>query len=378
MKLHEFQAKEVFARHGLRIPQGIPAFSVEEVKTAVAKMSAANPNLQKVVLKSQVHVGGRGKAGGIKVVNLNEAQAVAETLFGMDIKGLPVRKLLVEEALQIAKEYYVGLTLDRTARKTILMASSMGGVDIEEVAVTHPEAIIKVWVDPNIGLADFQIKQVVYGAQLPTEAARFIKTLYEIYTAHDCSIAEINPLIVTAAGEVIAGDAKIDIDDNALFRHADMLTYQDPAEMDPNELEAKEAGLTYIELEGDIGCVVNGAGLAMATMDAVKYAGGQPANFLDIGGSSNPTKVTAAMQILKRKQVKAILFNIFGGITRCDDVAQGIITAVDNMGGLDIPIVIRLTGTNEEVAREMLTAKGFKVGSSMVEAVKEAVELTKT
>jgi succinyl-CoA synthetase beta subunit len=377
MKLHEFQAKEVFARHGLRIPQGIPAFSTAEVVAAVEKMKAANPALEKVVLKSQVHVGGRGKAGGIKVVNLSEAAAVSEKLFGMDIKGLPVRKLLVEEAIQIAQEYYIGLTLDRTARKTILMASSMGGVDIEEVAVTHPEAIIKVWIDPNLGLTDYQIKQVVYGAQLPAEAAKFIKTLYEIYTQHDCSIAEINPLIVTAAGEVIAGDAKIDIDDNALFRHQDLLAYQDPAEVDPNELDAKAAGLTYIELEGDIGCVVNGAGLAMATMDAVKYGGGQPANFLDIGGSSNPAKVTAAMQILKRKNVKGILFNIFGGITRCDDVAKGIITALENMGGMDIPIVIRLTGTNEEAAREMLTAKGFKVGSSMTEAVKEVIQLTR-
>ncbi|PIQ24546.1 ADP-forming succinate--CoA ligase subunit beta [bacterium (Candidatus Blackallbacteria) CG17_big_fil_post_rev_8_21_14_2_50_48_46] len=377
MKLHEFQAKEVFAKHGLRIPHGIPAFSVEEVKTAVAKLSEANPNLQKVVLKSQVHVGGRGKAGGIKVVNLSEAESVADKLFGMDIKGLPVRKLLVEEAINIAKEYYVGLTLDRTERKTILMASSMGGVDIEEVAVTHPEAIVKVWIDPNIGLTDYQIKQVVFGAELPAEAANFIKVLYQIYTQHDCSIAEINPLIKTAEGEVIAGDAKIDIDDNALFRHADLTPYQDPAEVDPNELDAKKAGLTYIELDGNIGCVVNGAGLAMATMDAVKYAGGQPANFLDIGGSSNPDKVTAAMQILKRKNVKGILFNIFGGITRCDDVAKGIITALDNMGGLDIPIVIRLTGTNEELAREMLTDKGFKVGSSMGDAVKEIIELTK-
>ncbi|MGE3728848.1 MAG: ATP-grasp domain-containing protein, partial [Candidatus Sericytochromatia bacterium] len=196
MKLHEFQAKEVFSKYGLRIPQGIPAFSVAEVKEAVQRLSQANPSLQKVVLKSQVHVGGRGKAGGIKVVNLSDAEAVSETLFGLDIKGLPVRKLLVEEAINIAKEYYVGITLDRTARKTILMASSMGGVDIEEVAESHPEAIIKVWVDPNIGLTDYQIKQVIYGANLPAESASFIKALYKIYTENDCSIAEINPLIV--------------------------------------------------------------------------------------------------------------------------------------------------------------------------------------
>lgn len=376
MKLHEFQAKEVFAKHGLKIPNGIPAYSPEQVGEAVQRLESAHPDIKKVVLKSQVHVGGRGKAGGIKVVDTENAVEVSKQIFGMDIKGLTVKKLLVEQALDIKKEYYVGLTLDRAKRQTILMASSMGGVDIEEVAVTHPEAIIKVWIDPNLGLTPFQINQVVYGANLPKEAAGFIKTLFEVYTQYDCSIAEINPLVVTGDGTVIAADAKIDIDDNALFRHQDLLVYADPEEADPNELAAKEAGLSYVELDGDIGCVVNGAGLAMATMDAVKYGGGAPANFLDIGGSSNPDKVTAAMQILKRKQVKGILFNIFGGITRCDDVARGIITAVENMGGLDVPIVIRLTGTNEEVARQLLIDKGYKVGSSMDEAVKEIIELT--
>lgn len=377
MKLHEFQAKEVFAKHGLKIPNGIPAYSPEQVAEAVQRLESAHPDIKKVVLKSQVHVGGRGKAGGIKVVDKEQAVEISKQLFGMDIKGLPVRKLLVEQAIDIAKEYYIGLTLDRSRRETILMASSMGGVDIEEVAVSHPEAIIKVWIDPNLGLTPFQINQVVYGANLPKEAAGFIKTLYEVYTQYDCSIAEINPLVVTGDGQVIAADAKIDIDDNSLFRHQDVLVYQDPEEVDKNELEAKQAGLSYVELDGDIGCVVNGAGLAMATMDAVKYAGGQPANFLDIGGSSNPDKVTAAMKILKRKQVKGILFNIFGGITRCDDVARGILTAMDNLGGLDIPIVIRLTGTNEDIARQMLTDKGYKVGSSMDDAVQEIMALTK-
>lgn len=218
---------------------------------------------------------------------------------------------------------------------------------------------------------------MIFGAELPKASAGFIKALYEVYAKYDCSIAEINPLVVTEDGTVIAADAKIDIDDNALFKHGDMLSYQDPAEIDPNELEAKEAGLSYVELDGDIGCVVNGAGLAMATMDAVKYGGGQPANFLDIGGSSNPDKVTAAMQILQRKQVKGILFNIFGGITRCDDVARGIITAIEKLGGVNVPIVIRLTGTNEELARQILTERGFKVGSSMDEAVKEIIALTR-
>ncbi|HEY9841261.1 MAG TPA: ADP-forming succinate--CoA ligase subunit beta [Candidatus Obscuribacterales bacterium] len=377
MKLHEFQAKEVFSKHGLKIPNGIPAYSPEDVAQAVQRLESALPNLKKVVVKSQVHVGGRGKAGGVKVVDKEQAVETSKKILGMDIKGLTVRKLLIEEAIDIQQEYYVGLTLDRARRQSVLMVSGMGGVDIEEVAVTHPEAIIKVWIDPNLGLTPFQINQVIFGAKLPKEAAGFIKTLYEIYTQYDCSIAEINPLIVTGDGTVIAADAKIDVDDNSLFRHQELLVYADPAESDQNELEAKQAGLSYVELDGDIGCVVNGAGLAMATMDAVKYGGGQPANFLDIGGSSNPDKVTAAMQILKRKQVKGILFNIFGGITRCDDVARGIITAVENMGGLDIPIVIRLTGTNEEVARQLLTDKGYKVGSSMEEAVKEIIELTR-
>ncbi|MGV3526977.1 MAG: ADP-forming succinate--CoA ligase subunit beta [Candidatus Sericytochromatia bacterium] len=377
MKLHEYQAKEVLARHGLKIPHGVPAFSSEQVAEAVQKLSADHPELQKVVLKSQVHVGGRGKAGGIKVVNTADAVEVSGKLFGMDIKGLPVNKLLVEEAIAIKKEYYIGITLDRATRKSVLMASAMGGVDIEEVAVEHPDAIVKVWIDPAVGLTQFQINQVIFGAELPKEAAGFIKALYQVYAQYDCSIAEINPLVVTEDGTVIAADAKIDIDDNALFKHSDMLSYQDPAEIDPNELEAKEAGLSYVELDGDIGCVVNGAGLAMATMDAVKYGGGQPANFLDIGGSSNPDKVTAAMQILQRKQVKGILFNIFGGITRCDDVARGIITAIEKLGGVNVPIVIRLTGTNEELARQILTERGFKVGSSMDEAVKEIIALTR-
>jgi len=377
MKLHEYQAKELFSKHGMKIPNGIAAFSPEKVAEAAERLQKANPELQKVVLKAQVHVGGRGKAGGIKVVSSGEAMEVSKQLFGMDIKGLPVNKLLVEEAINIEKEYYVGLILDRAQRKSVLMASSMGGVDIEQVAEEHPEAIIKVWIDPAVGLTQFQINQVIYGANLPKESASFIKALWEVYSTYDCNIAEINPLIVTKEGDVVAADAKVDIDDNALFKHSELKSYQDPAEVDPNELEAKEAGLSYVELDGDIGCVVNGAGLAMATMDAVKYGGGNPANFLDIGGSSNPDKVTAAMNILKRKKVKGVLFNIFGGITRCDDVAKGIIAAVENMGGLDIPLVIRLTGTNEKEARELLTSKGYKVGSSMQDAVKEIIAATR-
>jgi succinyl-CoA synthetase beta subunit len=377
MKLHEYQAKEIFSKHGLKTPHGVPAFSPEDVAAAVKRLTEANPELKKVVVKSQVHVGGRGKAGGIKVVDPDKAVEASKQVLGMDIKGLTVHKLLVEEGLRIAKEYYVGLTLDRATRKTVLMASSMGGVDIEEVAEQHPEAIVKVWIDPNVGLTEFQIRQVIFGAELPAESAQFIKALYEIYTQYDCSIAEINPLVRTEEGTVIAGDAKIDIDDNAMYRHQDVMVYYDPEEVDANEREAKAAGLSYVELSGDIGCVVNGAGLAMATMDAVKYAGGNPANFLDIGGSSNPAKVESALKILKAKNVKGVLFNIFGGITRCDDVARGIIAATEKMGDLGFPIVIRLTGTNEELARQMLTEKGFKVGSSMVDAVKEVIAVSK-
>lgn len=376
MKLHEYQGKELFSKHGLKIPNGVAAFSPEDVQTAVDRLNSANPDLKKVVVKAQVHVGGRGKAGGIKVVDKEAAVDAAKGLLGMDLKGLIVSKLLVEEAINIDKEYYIGLILDRAKRKTVLMASAMGGVDIEQVAEEHPEAIVKVWIDPAVGLTQFQINQVIFGASLPKEAANFIKVLYEVYSRYDCNIAEINPLVVTKEGQVIAADAKVDLDDNALFKHSELMQYHDPAEVDENELAAKEAGLSYVELDGDIGCVVNGAGLAMATMDAVKYGGGNPANFLDIGGSSNPAKVTAAMKILQRKKVKGVLFNIFGGITRCDDVARGIVSAVEEMGGIDIPIVIRLTGTNEAEARQLLTEKGYKVGSSMDDAVKEIIALT--
>lgn len=377
MKLHEYQAKEVFAKHQIKIPRGKFADSPEAVQKAVDALSAEIPELGKVVLKAQVHVGGRGKAGGIKVVDKENAFEMSKELFGKDIKGLTIKKLLVEEAIDIQQEYYVGLTLDRANRKTVLMVSGMGGVDIEEVAKEHPDAIKTALIDPQLGLTDYQIRQVVFGAELPKAAAGFLKKLYEVYEAYDCSIAEINPLIVTGTGDVIAADAKFDADDNAIFKYPDIKAYQDPAEVDPNELEAKSAGLSYVQLDGDIGCVVNGAGLAMATMDAIKLGGGEPANFLDVGGSSNPDKVKTAMKILTSQNVKSILFNIFGGITRCDDIAKGIISAVEDMGGLQVPLVIRLTGTNEELGRQMLTDKGYNVGSSMTEAVKEVIAAAK-
>lgn len=375
MKLHEYQGKELFAKAGIPVPKGQVISSVDELDKVKSSLEG------KIVLKAQVHVGGRGKAGGIKVVDQENAEETAKSLLGMDLKGLIVKKLLVEQAIAIDKEFYLGVIQDRANRGVTFMASAMGGVDIEEVAVEHPDKIIKVTVDPTLGLKDFQVRDIVFGAEFPAElrnqAADFVKKLYKVFLDNDCTLAEINPLVITKDGQLLAADAKVDMDDNADFRHPEWADMRDLDEKDKLELEAKQSGLSYVELEGDIGCVVNGAGLAMATMDVVKYNGGKPANFLDIGGSSNPDKVVAAMNILMSKPLKAILFNIFGGITRCDDVAKGLLTAFDRLN-VDIPVVIRLTGTNEDVAREMLEKAGYKVGSSMDDAVKEVVELAKS
>jgi len=370
MKLHEYQGKELFEKAGIPVAKGQVVQSIEELE----KIKNDFGNL--VVLKAQVHVGGRGKAGGVKLVAPDKVVETGSQILGMDIKGLTVKKLLVAEAVDIKKEFYLGIIQDRASRGITFMASAMGGVDIEEVAVTHPDKIIKVTVDPSIGLQDFHIRNIVFGAEFPVElrgqAADFVKKLYKVFMDNDCTLAEINPLAITADGNLIAADAKVDMDDNAEFRHLDWDAMRDIDGEDKLELEAKKSGLSYVELEGDIGCVVNGAGLAMATMDVIKYNGGKPANFLDIGGSSNPDKVVAAMNILMAKPLKAILFNIFGGITRCDDVARGLLTAFEKID-VKIPVVIRLTGTNEEVARKLLEDAGYKVGTSMDEAVKEVV-----
>jgi succinyl-CoA synthetase beta subunit len=375
MKLHEYQGKELFARAG--IPVAPSQATAGQVVTTVEELEKIKDSYgNKMVLKAQVHVGGRGKAGGVKVVSPDQAVDVGGKILGMDIKGLIVKKMLVEQAIEIDKEFYLGVIQDRANRGVTFMASAMGGVDIEEVAVTHPDKIIKVTVDPTIGLRDFNVREIVFGAEFPAEirnqAADFVKKLYKVFMDNDCTLAEINPLVITKQGELIAADAKVDMDDNADFRHLEWEEMRDLDEKDQLEQLAKKSGLSYVELEGDIGCVVNGAGLAMATMDVIKYNGGKPANFLDIGGSSNPDKVVVAMNILMSKPLKAILFNIFGGITRCDDVARGLITAFEKIK-VEIPVIIRLTGTNEEIARDMLEKAGYKVGSSMDEAVKEVV-----
>ncbi|MFN8674282.1 MAG: ADP-forming succinate--CoA ligase subunit beta [Candidatus Sericytochromatia bacterium] len=372
MKLHEYQGAELFGKYGIPTGSGFVADNIAEVESRLNELGDL------IVVKAQVHVGGRGKAGGVKVVKKAEALDTAKKILGMDIKGLTVKKIFVKTAIDIQKELYLSVIQDRASRGITFMASSMGGVDIEEVAETHPDKIVKVTVDPSLGLQDFHVRDVLFGAEFPAEirpqAADIMKKLYKCFMENDCTLAEINPLVITPTGEVIAADAKIDMDDNADFRHPDWEGMKDLVGSDVLEAEAKKAGLSYVELDGDIGCVVNGAGLAMATMDVVKYNGGKPANFLDIGGSSNPDKVVAAMKILMSKPLKGILFNIFGGITRCDDVAKGLLTAFERMK-VEIPVVIRLTGTNEDIAREMLTNAGYKVGSSMDEAVKEVVQL---
>jgi succinyl-CoA synthetase beta subunit len=372
MKLHEYQGKELFAKYGINTGQGQVINSIEELEKI--KDSFGN----KIVLKSQVHVGGRGKAGGIKVVDSSNAVEVAKSLLGMNLKGLIVKKLLVEKAIDIEKEYYLGIIQDRENKCITIMASAMGGVDIEEVAATNPEKIIKVSIDPTIGLSDFHVRNIVFGAEFPenlrNEAMNMIKNLYKLFVDNDCTLAEINPLVITKNNELIAADAKVDMDDNADFRHKEWEEMKEVDETNKLEVLAKSSGLSYVELEGDIGCVVNGAGLAMATMDVIKYNGGKPANFLDIGGSSNPEKVVKAMNILMSKPIKAILFNIFGGITRCDDVAKGLLIAFQQLD-VKVPVVIRLTGTNEDIARDMLEKAGYKVGNSMDDAVKDVVAL---
>jgi len=374
MKLHEYQGKELFEKAGIPVAKGKVVTSLEELEKIKGDFNDCN----EVVLKAQVHVGGRGKAGGVKLGKPEQIVEIGSKILGMDIKGLTVKKLLVAEAVDIKKEFYLGVIQDRASRGVTFMASAMGGVDIEEVAVTHPDKIIKVTVDPSIGLKDFHVRDIVFGAEFPVElrgqAADFVKKLYKVFVDNDCTLAEINPLAITGDGNLIAADAKIDMDDNADFRHPEWEDMRDLEGSDKLELDAKKSGLSYVELEGDIGCVVNGAGLAMATMDVIKYNGGKPANFLDIGGSSNPDKVVTAMNILMAKPLKAILFNIFGGITRCDDVAKGLLTAFERLK-VEIPVVIRLTGTNEEIARKLLEDAGYKVGTSMDEAVKEVVAL---
>ncbi len=376
MKLHEYQAKEIFASYGIPVPQGKVANTPEEVKAIASEIG------KKVVIKAQVHVGGRGKAGGIKFADSpDEAAEVASQILSMEIKGLPVRKVLVGECLDVVEEYYLGVIVDRKTQRPVVMVSSAGGVDIEEVARETPEKIHKYVVDPLKGFLPYEARnlafKIVTEPKLALKTAGVLKKLYDVFEGVDASLAEINPFVRTPQDEMIALDAKINIDDNALPRRPEIAKLRDPESENPYEVKAREKGLSYVKLDGTIGCIVNGAGLAMATMDMVKRYGAEPANFLDIGGSSNPEKVTTAMEIiLSDKNVKAILFNIFGGITRCDDVANGIVEALSRMK-VNVPVVVRLTGTNEDKAAEILRKIDIVPVKSMDEGVREVIRLSK-
>ncbi len=373
MKIHEYQAKEIFAKYGLPVPKGEVVSSPDEAKNLAVKYG------KPVMVKAQVHVGGRGKAGGIKYCkDPDEAFFNAQDILGMEIKGLFVKKVLVTEAVDIKSEAYVGVIVDRATKKNVIMVSPAGGIDIEQVAAETPEKIMKLAVDPIFGLRQFEalkLARFVYSdIKLARQAAEMISRLYRAFLGCDASLAEINPLVTDSSGQLIALDAKINLDDNALVRHPDFEKLRDLDAEDPAEIEAKRADLSFVKLNGNIGCCVNGAGLAMATMDLVYHFGGRPANFLDIGGSSSPEKVLAAMKIiLNDPQVGVILFNIFGGITRCDDVANGIVRAVEKLN-VRVPIVVRLTGTNEEKAKEILEKYNFPATSLMEEAVKLAIK----
>ena len=374
MDIHEYQAKERFRSVGIPVPPD------QVVSTPEGAEAAAEEYGGTVVIKAQVHSGGRGKAGGVKLADHPaEARDYASQILGMDINGLQVDKVLVTPAEDIDTEAYVGVLLDRKAQAATFMVSAEGGIDIEEVARTSPSAIRKLSVDPRYGMLPHQaywLASFLYDdPNLVDQARKIIAQLYDAFVGSGASMAEINPLITTTAGEVKAIDAKMSIDDSELFRRPDIAEMRDTSSEPPSETKAREAGLSYVKLEGDVGCCVNGAGLAMATMDLVKYYGGEPANFLDIGGSSNPDKVVAAVEIITSDpNVKVILFNIFGGITRCDDVANGIIEAIEKID-IELPIVIRLTGTNEDLALKILEDAGFSAYTSMDEVVEKAVEL---
>ncbi len=411
MKIHEYQAREIFARYEIPVLQGEVCTTPEHAKEIAQKLKKS------VVIKAQVQVGGRGKAGGIKLAkNPEEAEKLAKDILGMQIKGIPVEKIMVAEAIDIKEELYIGMVIDRAGKKIVLMTSEAGGVEIEEVARETPDKIHKVEVDPLIGLKGFQIQKLIAplfeglanlkvcptskekGQEVKAEAFTYpgskeaftypdskklgqetgsiIRKLYQVFVENSCSLAEINPLVITNEGKLLACDTKINIDDNALFRE-ELANLRDPNAEDPLELEARQSDLSYVGLDGNVACIVNGAGLAMTTMDLIKLEGGEPANFLDVGGSSSPTKVVNAMRIiLTNKNVRSILINIFGGITRCDDIAAGIIEAMNKME-VPYPIVVRLTGTNQEKAREMLANTDLHFASSFTEGVKKAIELAK-
>ncbi|MFH1373049.1 MAG: ADP-forming succinate--CoA ligase subunit beta [bacterium] len=374
MKIHEYQAKLLFAEGGISVPPGEMATTPSEVATIAEKIG------EPVMVKAQVHVGGRGKAGGIKYAeNAEAAKVLAQSILGMDIKGLEVKKVLVTAAEDIISESYVGIILDRATKQPVIMVSPAGGVDIEEVAAKTPEKIFKLHVDPVEGLKSYQARNLAYKLYreiaLVRQATDIILKLYDVFWKIDASLVEINPLITNPSGKVIALDAKINIDDNGLFRQRDVAAMRDLDAEEPAEVLARDADLSYVKLDGNIGCIVNGAGLAMATMDLVKRYGGEPANFLDIGGSSSPQKVVTALNIILSDQnVDSILINIFGGITRCDDVANGIVEAFRQFKP-SVPVVVRLTGTNEEAAVNILKSIRLPFADTLDNAVKKAIEM---
>jgi succinyl-CoA synthetase beta subunit len=379
MKIHEYQGKDILRQFGIPVPRGYAAFSVLEATEAAQKLGGPV-----WVVKAQIHAGGRGKGGGVKLArSLDEVKALSTEILGMQLKthqtgpdGQKVRRLLIEEGADIKKEYYVAAVTDRGTQKVALMASSEGGMDIEEVAHATPEKILKVFIDPATGLTDAQGAELAMGIGVPAasqaQAIDVFKKLYQCYMDTDCELAEINPLILEGNGNIKALDAKFNFDANALFRHPEIVAYRDLDEEDPAEIEASKFDLAYIQLDGNIGCLVNGAGLAMATMDTIKLFGGEPANFLDVGGGATAEKVTEAFKImLANTKVKAILVNIFGGIMRCDTIAEGVMAACKAVN-LNVPLVVRMKGTNEQIGKKMLTDSGLPIISadSMAEAAK--------
>ncbi len=382
MKIHEYQAKSILKKFNVPIPEGYVAFSVEEAVEAAKKLPT-----EVAVVKAQIHAGGRGKGGGVKIAkNADEVKELASSILGMNLvthqtgpEGKIVKKLLIEQGIDIERELYLGMVLDRAKSRLVMMASTEGGVEIEKVAAETPEKILKEWIDPSVGMLAFQARNLAFGLGLEgkqvSNAVKFMLALYKAFVANDCSLAEINPLVVTKGGDVLALDAKINFDDSALYRHPELAELRDMDEEEELEIEASKYNLNYIKLEGNVGCMVNGAGLAMATMDIIKLAGGEPANFLDVGGTANAETVRNGFKIiLSDKNVKAVLINIFGGIVRCDRVATGVIEAVKTID-VNVPIVVRLAGTNADEAAVLLNESGmdFVVAKNLKDAAEKVV-----
>jgi len=382
MKIHEYQAKDILRGYQVAVPDGGVATSATEAEQIASELGGDT-----MVVKAQIHAGGRGKGGGVKIAHSpDEVRQIAEEMIGMNLvthqtgpQGKEVQRVLVEEGVDIERELYAGLVLDRAEHRVVFMVSTEGGVEIEQVAEAHPEKILKEWIDPAVGFRPFQANRLAFGLGLTggqvKSAVKFFMSLYNAYTETDASLAEINPLVVTKEGEVLALDAKINFDNNALYRHKDFQEFRDYSEEDPSEVEASEYGLSYIKLDGNVGCMVNGAGLAMSTMDIIKLTGGEPANFLDVGGAASSDTVKQGFTLIMRDEnVRAVLINIFGGIVRCDRVAQGIIDALSDMD-IDVPVIVRLEGTNSTEAAELLEESSleFSVATSLKDAAEKSV-----